>query len=196
MLSRLILASGSPRRLELLQALRIPFEVYVPDVDESCSLPADEAVYELSRRKGAASVPFFPDDYILSADTLVSAEGRSLGKPHSREEAVAMLRFLSGKTHQVFTGMTVCSPGGGMLTSVDRSDVTFCDIPDEELNAYVDSGEPFDKAGGYAIQGRAGMWVSRMEGCSSAVIGLSLFLVRDLLLRSGFPLLETLKSID
>ena len=193
-LSRLILASASPRRRELLQAVHLPFEIFVADVDESTVLPAGEAVVELSRRKGLAAAPIYPDAYILSADTLVEQDGLSLGKPRSREDALSMLRLLSGRTHRVYTGMTVINPSGRIFTGVECAEVTFCTVPEEELVSYVESGEPFDKAGGYAIQGRAGLWVSGIRGTPSCVIGLSLFLLRELLAKSGYPLTDALKN--
>jgi len=193
-LSRLILASASPRRRELLQAVRLPFEVYAADVDETTALPACEAVVELSRRKGLAVEPLYPDAYILSADTLVEQDGLSLGKPHGREDALSMLRMLSGRTHRVYTGMTVISPGGGIFSGAECAEVAFCSVPEAEMISYVESGEPFDKAGGYAIQGRAGLWVSGIRGTPSCVIGLSLFLLRELLTKAGYPLTDALKN--
>ena len=188
----LILASQSPRRRELLTQAGLPFEVHVPRVDETCSLPAQEAVAELSRRKALACQSDFPGRYILASDTLVCLDGTAMGKPADREDALRMLQALSGRTHDVFTGVTVLSPSGDILTDVDGARVTFCDIPEPELQAYVHSGEPMDKAGAYAIQGRAGLWAVRLEGSVSAVIGLSLPLVRRLLLASGYPLLSAL----
>ena len=187
-MSRLILASRSPRRVELLQRFGIPFSTWSPDVDESCSLPAGEAVKTLSRRKASAAAQVFPDSFILAADTLVSIDGLSLGKPRNQEEAAAMLRRLSGRTHQVYTGVTVINPSGEEQSGIDRTDVTFITIPDKEILTCVRSGEPMDKAGGYALQGQAGMWINRIEGSDSSVIGLPLYLVRSLLLASGFPL--------
>lgn len=187
-LSRLILASRSPRRLELLTRFGVPFETFVPDVDESCDLPAAEAVESLSRRKALATSSSFPDAFILAADTLVSVDGVSLGKPSGREDAVRMLRLLSGRTHQVFTGVTVISPSGRVFTSSDRTDVTFCEVPEEEILSYADSGEPLDKAGSYALQGRASLWITRLDGCDTSVIGLPLYLVRELLISAGYPL--------
>ena len=187
----LILASRSPRRCELLSRLGVPFETDAPDVDETCSLPASDAVQELSARKAAASARIHPESWILGADTLVSLHGRSLGKPADESEAVVMLKMLSGCTHQVCTGVTVISPDGNTLTAMDSTDVTFDLITDEEILSYVHSGEPMDKAGAYALQGRAGSWVSNLNGSDTSVIGLPLYLVRRLLIRSGFPLLNT-----
>ena len=185
--NRLILASKSPRRCELLARFGIPFETCAPDVDEACDLSAADAVELLSRRKALAAVPWFPDAFILAADTLVSLNGEALGKPAGPDEAFRMLRLLSGHTHQVFTGVTVVSPSGKALTASDRTDVTFCDIPDGEIRSYVRSGEPLDKAGSYGLQGHAALWVTRIEGSDTSVIGLPLYLVRQLLIRAGYP---------
>lgn len=183
---KIVLASCSPRRSELLTLAGIPFETAAPDVDESCSLPAGQAVAELSVRKAKAVGALFPGRYILAADTLVSLNEVKLGKPHDAEDAANMLRTLSGRTHQVYTGVTVLSPAGELFTGSDRSDVTFCPLTEDDIHNYVLSGEPMDKAGAYALQGRASLWISRVEGSFSSVIGLPLFLVRSLLLRSGY----------
>lgn len=193
-MSGLILASQSPRRCELLRRAGIPFTVYSAKIDETCLLPAPQAVSELSVRKGLAVSELFPDDYILSADTLVSFNGISLGKPAGQNEAIRMLHMLSGQTHQVFTGVTVITPSGNVFTEYDRTDVTFAELSDEEISSYVMSGEPMDKAGGYALQGRAGLWIRHLSGCDSSVIGLPLYLVRELLTQSGFPLLKVLRQ--
>jgi len=182
----LILASRSPRRQELLARVGIPFEAHETQADEHCDLPADQAVEELSRRKAAASAAQFPGRYILAADTLVAVNRQSLGKPADPDDAARMLRLLSGRTHQVYTGITVVTPGGEMTTASDRSDVTFCEVPEAEIRAYVATGEPMDKAGAYAIQGKASLWISRMEGSPSSVMGLSLYLVRELLSKAGY----------
>ena len=184
----LILASRSPRRCELLSRLGIPFETDAPDVDETCSLPAPEAVMELSCRKAAASARVHPGCWILGADTLVSLHGHVLGKPSDEYEAVEMLKMLSGCTHQVCTGVTLITPEGNTLTTMDSTDVTFDLVNDEEILSYVRSGEPMDKAGAYALQGSAASWISSISGSDTSVIGLPLYLVRRLLIRSGFPL--------
>ena len=185
-MEKLILASCSPRRSELLAHAGIPFETAAPDVDETCSLPADQAVEELSARKAKAAASLHPGRFILSADTLVSVDGKKLGKPKDESDAVEMLHSLSGRKHQVYTGVSVISPAGKLLTGSDRSDVTFCTLTDEEILAYIRTGEPMDKAGAYALQGRASLWISRVEGSFSSVIGLPLYLVRTLLIRSGY----------
>ena len=147
----LILASSSPRRRDLLSIAGIPFEVHVPEVDEFCDLPAESAVAELSRRKALACRQAFPERFILGADTLVALDGKKLGKPTDREDACRMLRLLSGRTHQVFTGITVVTPDGNILTETDTSSVTFEPVSESEIFDYVESGEPMDKAGAYAI---------------------------------------------
>lgn len=184
----LILASRSPRRSVLLSRLGIPFETDAPDVDESCALPAEEAVCLLSLRKASAAAGIHPGRYILGSDTLVSLQGCSLGKPADESDAVRMLKLLSGQTHQVYTGVTVIAPSGKSFTGFDRTDVTFDQLSDGEILSYVRSGEPMDKAGAYALQGRAGAWVTHLNGSDTSVIGLPLYLVRRLLIQSGYPL--------
>ena len=186
----LILASASPRRQELLSQARLPFEVDAPDVDETCDLPIEEAVAELSRRKAEAALQVHPGRYILAADTLVAVDGRKLGKPASEAEACAMLRLLSGRGHTVCTGVTVVNPAGAFLTDTDVSHVFFDPLSEEDIAAYVATGEPLDKAGSYAIQGQAALWIRRMEGSPSGVIGLPLDLVRRLLERSGYTFFD------
>ena len=183
----IILASASPRRSELLSAAGISFEVQVVPVDELRGLPAPEEVRANAERKALAAANCFPGRFILSADTLVELDGSALGKPSSPEEAFAMLKRLSGRTHHVYTGVTVISPSGCVLTDADCSSVTFDPIPDAEITAYIRTGEPMDKAGAYAVQGKAALWIRRLEGCWSSVVGLPLYLVRSLLLRAGFP---------
>ena len=185
----LILASASPRRQELLSRARLPFEVDAPEVDETCGLPVEEAVAELSRRKAEAALRLHPGRFILAADTLVAVDGRKLGKPATREEACTMLRLLSGRGHTVCTGVTVVSPAGAFFTETDVSHVFFDSLSDAEIEAYVATGEPMDKAGPYAIPGQAALWIRRMDGSPSGVIGLPLGLVRRLLEKSGYTLL-------
>jgi len=187
MVHPLILASSSPRRHELLRQAGIPFEADAPEVDESCDLPAKEAVVEISRRKALAAAKEHPDRFVLASDTLVSLNGVSLGKPRDPEDARRMLRLLSGRTHQVYTAVTVITPRGDVLTETDASEVTFDSLTEEEISAYVATGEPLDKAGAYGVQGRAALFVSHLDGCFFGVMGLPLYLVRRLLLRAGYP---------
>jgi septum formation protein len=184
-LEPIILASQSPRRRELLARLDIPFIVDAPSTDEHCLLPPGEAVMQISCRKAAAAAVMNPGKVILAADTLVSLNGLSLGKPANYEDAFRMLRMLSGQQHQVYTGVTVITKEGLRMTEVDQTDVTFCEIPEKEIAAYIASGEPLDKAGAYALQGKASAWVSHIEGSDTSVIGLPLYLVRRMLIQAG-----------
>lgn len=186
----IILASQSPRRRELLTLAGLPFEVHVSAADETCSLPAGEAVAELSRRKAMACLPDCRGRFILAADTLVCLDGVSMGKPVSEEDAVRMLHALSGKTHVVYSGVSVISPDQTIRTAVDSTEVSFCMISDDEIKSYVASREPMDKAGAYAAQGRAALWITKLNGSFSSVIGLPLALTRSLLLEAGYPLLS------
>lgn len=187
-MSELILASCSPRRSELLHRLGLSFRTDSPDVDERCDLPAPDAVRLLSCRKAAAASRMHPGCYIIGADTLVSFRDQSLGKPVSEKDAARMLRLLSGQTHQVYTGVTVISPSGEAYTGMDCTDVSFDILTEEEILSYVRSGEPMDKAGSYALQGKAGAWITRLNGSDTSVIGLPLYLVRRLLMQAGYPL--------
>ena len=132
-----------------------------------------------------------PGRFVLASDTLVCLDGVTLGKPEDPEDARRMLRLLSGRTHQVHTGVTVVDPRGAVLTEEDTSDVTFETLSEEEISAYVATGEPLDKAGSYGIQGPFSLFVRHLDGCFFGVMGLPLYLVRRLLLRAGYPLLES-----
>ena len=177
----LILASASPRRRELLALTGLPFTVDAPDVDETCSLPPREAVMELSRRKALAAAQLHPGCVILAADTLVAVDDAALGKPHDAEDAVRMLRSLSGRWHQVYTGVTVVDANGTVRCEADGTDVHFEDMSDEAIRRYIATGEPMDKAGAYAVQGIAGLWIDQLRGSHTNVIGLPMALTRRLL---------------
>ena len=176
----LILASRSPRRRELLALLDLPFETDAPEVDEHCSLPPDAAVAEIARRKARRGAELHPGRIVIGSDTLVAVDGRALGKPEDPEDAARMLRSLSGRTHQVYTGVCVIGPGG-CREGVSRSDVTFLPMTEEDIRAYIATGEPMDKAGAYALQGRASRWIDRVDGSPSGVIGLPVALTARLL---------------
>ena len=169
---KLILASQSPRRKELLGLFSIPFVIEIADIDEEMDpkkLPFDE-VARVSRLKAMAT-PRSQDEVVVAADTIVVCEGRVLGKPHSEEEAVSMLRLLSGRDHQVMTGVTVaCADRCKTFTEV--TDIHFRELSDKEIHAYVATGEPMDKAGAYGIQGGAALFCSHMVGDYYNVMGL------------------------
>lgn len=167
-----ILASASPRRRELLSLFHIPFTVRVADIDETMdanALPFDE-VARVSRLK-ALAVERNPEDVVIAADTIVVCQGKILGKPHSEEEAVSMLSLLSGRDHQVMTGCTVLS-GEKAVTFTEVTDLHFRTLSQTEIEHYVATGEPMDKAGSYGIQGGAALFCSRMEGDYYNVVGL------------------------
>lgn len=178
---KIVLASGSPRRKEILETMGIPYVVDVSDADEAfIGMPA-ETVMELSKRKALAVAKHHADAVVLAADTLVFAE-HVLGKPKTEEAARAMLRELSGKWHSVFTGVTLINTESGKrISRADETRVHFVQMTDDEIDAYVATGEPLDKAGAYGIQGRAGMFIDRIEGSYSNVVGLPMALVRDML---------------
>lgn len=172
----IILASGSPRRRQLLEQLGLSFTVQSSDVDESVKpgLSPAAMVEQLSLRKGqAVAERVGPDSLVLAADTVVALGDAVLGKPQDRAKAVSMLTSLSGKTHQVYTGVTLLG-GGRRVTEHETTAVTFRSLSREEIVAYVDTGEPMDKAGAYGIQGYGALLVERLEGDYFNVMGLPL----------------------
>lgn len=185
MTPKLILASASPRRRELLSLTGIPFTVDVPDVDEECSLPAVEAVQEISRRKAIAAAARHPGDVVLAADTLVFVDDVPLGKPRDEDDAFRMLAGLRNRTHQVCTGVSVVDAKGVLHQDVSVSDVHFGPMTDGEIRRYIATGEPMDKAGAYALQGIASLWITRTEGSPSGIIGLPMDIVCRLLSQCG-----------
>ncbi len=174
----IVLASASPRRKEILAGMGARFCVVSADVDESCDIcDPVELTRELARRKGEAALNALIENgkdegaIIISADTVVACDGRVLGKPQSESEAYEMLTLISGREHTVCTGIAVTYKG---ITHVDHSvtAVHVDDIPFEEMKKYIDSKDPYDKAGGYGIQGRFSQWVRGIDGCYFGVVGL------------------------
>ena len=168
----LILASGSPRRKELLSLFGVPFTVRAADIDETMDpnkAPFNE-VARVSRLK-ALAVPREKDDVVVAADTIVVCGSAVLGKPHSREEAIRMLTALSGRDHQVMTGCTVVR-GEKAETFTEVTDLHFRPLGEAEIARYVDSGEPMDKAGAYGIQGGAALFCEKIVGDYYNVMGL------------------------
>ncbi len=181
----LILASGSPRRRELLDLMGLTYTVETPDVDESFSGRPSETVMEISRRKAAAVAARHSASIIIAADTLVFADG-ALGKPHTPERAKEMLRSLAGNWHHVYTGITVINTRSGrILRNVDKTRVHLVPMTEQEIDAYVATGEPMDKAGAYGIQGMGGMFVDRIDGSYSNVVGLPMSMLRIMLAQVG-----------
>jgi len=182
---RLILASGSPRRSELLSKMGYEFEIHVPDVDENVSGKASDIVAVLSRRKAMAVAESEDSGIIIASDTLVSLNGEVLGKPVDEADAFRMLKTLSGNTHEVFTGVTIIDAKSGKCeTRSVRTGVCFRELTDQEIHDYIASGEPMDKAGAYGIQGGAGKFVEKLEGSYENVIGFPVDDVQDML--NGF----------
>jgi septum formation protein len=184
----IVLASGSPRRRELLARLGVSFEVVVSGVDESTTAATDAPgiTAELAGRKARAVAALRPDRLILGSDTVVELDGRILGKPASADDALAMLRGLRGRTHRVVTAVVVLDAATGVARGgVATTAVTMRDVPDAELAAYVATGEPMDAAGAYAIQGGAAGFVTHVDGDLDTVVGLPTALVRDLLAAAG-----------
>lgn len=178
----LILASGSPRRKELLSLMGLEYTVDISDADESFAGAPEEMVLELSRRKAQAVASRYEEALILAADTTVCRDGIVLGKPGTTECAAKMLRELSGGWHSVFTGVTLMNTKTGKTISRSaHTRVHFVNMSDVEIAEYVATGEPIDKAGAYGIQGRGGMFIDRIEGSYSNVVGLPMSLLRDML---------------
>ena len=164
-MNTIILASGSPRRRELLELADVPFIVQTADVDETIpeGISPEEAVQLLAVKK-ARAVP-------AENQLVLALDGKIFGKPHDREEAKAMLRTLSGKTHQVHTGVCI-RKGDREEVFCETAQVTFYPLAEEEISRYVDSGEPMDKAGAYGIQGKGAVLVRRIEGDYYTIVGL------------------------
>ncbi len=178
----LILASGSPRRRELLTQMGYSFEIQVPDVDEHVPGCARDVVQVLSRRKAEAVASTRSEGVVIASDTLVSLDGAALGKPHDAADARRMLRALSGRTHEVFTGVTLVDAASGRsATRAVRTGVRFRNLTDAEIDAYVATGEPMDKAGAYAIQGGAHLFVEGFDGSYENVIGFPVDDIREML---------------
>ena len=183
---RVILASGSPRRRELLAMIGIAHEVLPADIDES--LPPGEPpmvhAERLAREKGAAIAPRFPGAVVISADTIVVIDDQVLGKPRDEADAARMLRQLSGRTHTVYTAVAA-TRGDRVESGVEPVTVTFRHLTDEEIAGYIRTGEPMDKAGSYGIQGYGATIVERIDGDYFAVMGLALVRLVRLLERLG-----------
>ncbi len=169
---KMILASQSPRRRELLGLFRLPFTVEVADIDETMdeNKPVYDEVARISREK-AIAVERKEDDVVIAADTIVVCDGMRLGKPKSEAEAVKMLTMLSGRAHQVMTGMTVLR-GQKSITSTTVTDIHFRPLSQQEIEDYVATLEPMDKAGAYGIQGGAALFVAHIVGDYYNVMGL------------------------
>lgn len=172
-MKKIILASSSPRRRELLQTAGLEFEIHVKDVDESVpegTLPA-EAAKMTAAKKAAAVAQEHINDIVIGADTIVVANGKILGKPKNKADAAAMLRMLSGIEHEVITGVCIkCDETSHSFAQISK--VKFYNLTDEEIESYVATGEPMDKAGAYGIQGRGCTLVEHIAGDYFNIVGL------------------------
>lgn len=184
----LILASSSPRRRELMGYTGIPFEVITSEAEEVQGGTPEELVMENARRKARAVADAHPGRLVLGADTVVYQDGRVMGKPRDRQDARRMIARLSDAWHTVYTGVCLVRPDGTEDVRVDQSRVQFAALDEATINRYAATQEPMDKAGAYALQGQGGMFVTRIEGSYSNVIGLPMALVRDMLRDAGMEI--------
>ena len=189
-MARIVLASGSPRRKELLERIGIAeFEVRVPDADES--YPAEftprQVVEHISRKKNAAT-PSEADEIVITADTMVFLDDKRLGKPVDEADALAMLTALQGRRHTVCTGVTV-RRGEQILTESESTEVYFRPASEAELLAYIATGEPMDKAGSYGVQGKGALLVEKLDGDFFNVMGLPVLRLSRMLAQFGIRLL-------
>lgn len=169
----LILASGSPRRKELLEMVGRPYRCVPSEADETVpeGMEPQDIPEFLAVKKAEAVLAKYPEDMVLGADTVVELDGQVLGKPHSEEEAAQMLRMLSGETHMVYTGVAILSSDQkAHFTTVTK--VEFYPLTEDEIQEYIATGEPMDKAGAYGIQGRGALLVKRIHGDFYTVMGL------------------------
>lgn len=183
----LILASASPRRRELLGRFGIDFDIEAADIDETVAddeAPA-EYVARMAKAKAGKVAAGYPGRFVLGSDTAVVVDGKCLGKPADDTHAVAMLERLSGRSHEVLSAVALVDPDAGCGLEVSTTRVVLADLPADWIRAYVASGAPHDKAGAYGIQDRAGIWVRRIEGSYTGVVGLPLFETGVLLRRAG-----------
>lgn len=171
----IILASSSPRRREIMNKLRLSYKVVISNVSEKMdpSLSLKERVMDLAEQKAAAVFAENRDSLVLGADTIVEIDGEVLGKPHGRSEAREMLKKLSGRTHRVITAYAIMHDDE-LIRDYDEAFVTFVKMDDAEIERYINTREPYDKAGGYAVQGLSSVFVEKIDGSFFTVMGLPL----------------------
>jgi septum formation protein len=188
-MQNLILASSSPRRKELLENLRLTFTISSSEVDESFdpTLSPEDVVMDLAERKAQVIFKENPAAFVIGSDTIVVVDGQVLGKPTDEADARGMLKKLSGKKHEVYTGVSILSPTG-TSRFFERTEVWFWELTDVEINFYVQSGEPLDKAGAYGIQQLGSMLVKKINGDYFAVMGLPVARTYRELKRLGYQL--------
>lgn len=185
--SNLILASASPRRKELLELLRLPFDIIASEIDEVVDEklhPAD-MVQSLANQKALNVAEKMQNAFVIGSDTLVVYEGKMLGKPKQKREAIEMLNMLSGKTHEVYTGVSIVHKGKAS-SFYEKTSVTFYPLSTDEIEEYVKTGEPMDKAGAYGIQGYGSLLVKEIHGDYYSVVGLPIARTKRELMKAGF----------
>lgn len=187
----IILCSGSPRRKSLLESIGIKFTVYKPNVDESRedNEPPEKYTMRLARSKCEEGMRKYPDDVIISADTIVVIDREILGKPSDREDALRMLRKLSGRVHEVITAVAICVSGKIIVKAVHTL-VKFRALSEREISAYVETGECDDKAGAYAVQGLGSLMIEGINGDYYNVVGLPLCTLGEMMRAEGLNLLK------
>ncbi len=192
---KLILASSSPRRQDILSSLGVLFDVAVPHVDERglLRIPYEDAVVEIAVEKVKSVANVIRNAVVLAADTVVVVDDRALGKPVDREDARDMLKLLAGRVHVVVTGLALYREGK-VFTSKEITKVWFCDMSDDDIEFYLNTTEPMDKAGGYAIQGYGSMFIKRIDGCYFNVVGLPVFRLRMLFQQAGLNIVDFMKE--
>nr|WP_319394052.1 Maf family protein [uncultured Desulfobacter sp.] len=185
----IILASGSPRRKELMTQAGIDFKIHVADIDESkvdVGIAPENYVSLLSKIKAQAVAPSYPDAWIIGADTIVALDNTILGKPVGHQQAKSMLSRLSNRKHNVFTAFTIMkAKGDDVVTRVVNTQVRFKDLSSDEINWYAGTNEPYDKAGGYGIQGIGAFLVKEISGSYTNVVGLPVCELIDALTSLG-----------
>ncbi|MBO5747319.1 MAG: septum formation protein Maf [Clostridia bacterium] len=184
---KIILASKSPRRKEILNGLGFDFEIHTADTNESCDVTDPESLVQiLAVRKGSEVLKNFNDNdtLIISCDTIVCCDDKVLGKPKSYDDAVGMLKSLSGRKHTVMSGLALFL-NGKTISGCEKTDVYFAPMPDSFIEAYVSTGDTMDKAGGYAVQGRTALYIEKLDGCYFNVVGLPVRLLTKLLEQLG-----------
>jgi len=187
---KIVLASTSPRRKQILKSLGLKFTCIKPTFKEpAINLTTSPKTHSISLAllKALSCSRQVKTGFVLGVDTIVTVDNRILGKPESRNDARRMLKLLSNKTHQVITGIALISlPDYKIFTGAEKTDVTFRKLSEKEINTYIKEKEPYDKAGAYALQGKAGLFVKRIQGCYLNVIGLPVSLLLDLLKQAGW----------
>ncbi|HHE04936.1 MAG TPA: septum formation protein Maf [candidate division WOR-3 bacterium] len=182
---KVMLASGSPRRINILKKLGVDFVVRKVNIDEKIfESPDYTVIYNAQKKVEEASKEMMPEDIVIGFDTIVYLNRKIIGKPRDREEAFKILSKLSGKTHKVFTGIAI-KYNMDLISDFDVSSVTFKKLMDTEILEYINSGEPFDKAGAYGVQGKAVSFIEKIEGSYTNVVGLPVEKLQNLLGKLG-----------